>query len=56
MNLQYNPKVILNYFVEFMDKEGKIFSGTTSLANYAGKIIKYRGDFYYIPELVDDEV
>lgn len=56
MNLQYDNKRVLNYWVEMMDKEGRIFSGISPLANYAGKIIKYRGDFYHIPELTDDGV
>ena len=56
MNLQYFPRHVLKYHVEFMDKEARIFSGTTPLANYAGKIVKYQRDFYHIPELTDDEI
>ena len=50
-NIQYHPQGVHNYYVEFMDKEGRIFSGISPLSHYAGQAIQYRGEVFLIPEV-----
>ena len=50
-NIHYHPQAVHNYYVEFIDVEGNIFSGISPLSEYAGKIIQYQGEIYLIPEV-----
>lgn len=49
-NIQHHPQAVHNYYAEFMDKEGRIFSGISPLSEYSGKVVQYRGEIFLIPE------